>query len=243
MSFLKKLNFKNARKKEAPSAALTIADIREHIELLERKQLVWQKKVEAEEQTAKTLLVKKDRREIVGALMALKRKKILEKEVANTENIRYNLELQALTLENASASAQTVNAFRKGNKELKKAHSKLKVEDVDDVMADTQELMEESNMVSEALAQPLTGNTYVDEDELGAELDELEGEALDRYLLETEERIGKDEKAAKSAVASRSVPAKSLEERAVVNNNRATPEKEEDDEERELRELEESMAV
>lgn len=240
MQFLKKLNVKVSRNKTTPSPALTIADLREHIELLERKQQVWQKKADAEQQTAKKLLMKKDRR---GALMALKRKKILEKEIANTENVRYNLELQALTLENANASAQTVEAFRKGNSQLKKAHEKLKVEEVDDVMADTQELVEESNMISEALAQPLSGNTYLDEDELGAELDELEGEALDRYMLETEEKIGQEEKASANLSVPSTVKGKTVKE--TVSNHVEAPREEEnvDDEERELRELERSMAM
>ncbi|EME29229.1 magnesium transporter CorA-like family protein (MRS2-7) isoform 1 [Galdieria sulphuraria] len=242
MQFLRKLNVKVSRSKTPPTPAPTIADIREHIELLERKQQVWQKKVDAEQQKAKTLLMKKDRR---GALMALKRKKILEKEIANTENVRYNLELQALTLENANASAQTVDAFRKGNKQLRKAHEKLKVEEVDDVMADTQELVEESNMISEALAQPLSGNTYLDEDELGAELDELEGEALDRYMLETEEKIGQEERTTGNLRVPSAVKGKTVKE--TVSSRVEVPKEEEEeevnDEERELRELERSMAM
>lgn len=111
MGFFQKVKSTVARNKSnTPSPALTIADIRGHIELLERKQLLWQKKAEAEQQTAKKLLMKKDRRgendsfiystlcviiiNFLGALMALRRKKVLEKEIANTENVRYNLELQ-----------------------------------------------------------------------------------------------------------------------------------------------------
>ncbi|GJQ15683.1 hypothetical protein GpartN1_g7474.t1 [Galdieria partita] len=241
MQFLKKVALKVSKNETPPSPAPTIADIREHMELLERKQQVWQKKADAEEQKAKMLLMKKDRR---GALMALKRKKILEKEIANTESVRYNLEVQALTLENANASAQTVDAFRKGNKQLRKAHEKLKVEEVDDVMAETQELVEDSNMVSEALAQPLSGNTYLDEDELKAELDELEGEALDRYMLETEEKIGKEEKATERPSVPSTVKGKTVRE-TVSSHVEIPKEKEEDfnDEERELRELERSMAM
>jgi charged multivesicular body protein 4 len=174
--------------------------------------------------------------------MALKRKKLLEKEIANTENIRYNLELQALTLENANASAQTVDAFRRGNQQLRRAHDKLKVEEVDDVMADTQELVEESNMVSDALAQPLAGNAYVDEEELRAELDELEGEELDRYMLETEEKMEREEKANGNARVASSTHKETVRETA---SSRVELPKEEEinDEERELRELEQSMAV
>lgn len=126
---------------------------------------------------------------------------------------------------------------------MKKAHEKLKVEEVDDVMADTQELVEESNMISEALAQPLSGNTYLDEDELGAELDELEGEALDRYMLETEEKIGQEEKASANLSVPSTVKGKTVKE--TVSNHVEAPREEEnvDDEERELRELERSMAM
>jgi len=62
MQYINRIKVKFSQKKTSSSPAHTISDIREHIELLERKQQLQQAKVDAEVQKAKKLLMQKDRR-------------------------------------------------------------------------------------------------------------------------------------------------------------------------------------
>ena len=58
------------------------------------------------------------------------------------------------------------------------------VDDVADVMDDIQEGMDLANEVSEAISQPMGGAAYEDEDDLMAELDMMEEEAMAEQMLD-----------------------------------------------------------
>ena len=118
------------------------------------------------------------------AIAALKRKKRLEKQLQQIDNTLSTIEFQREAIENASTNIEAVKALDYGRKALSAAHKQLDVDDVNDLMDDISEEMQNANEISEALSG--MGGAFgddIDEDELNAELEELEQEDLDEQML------------------------------------------------------------
>merc|ERR1719414_135151 len=77
-------------------------------------------------------------------------------------------------------------------KALKAAHKNMNVDDVHDLMDDVAEQQEIANEISDAISAPVGFGNDVDEDDLMAELEELEQETLDEQLLDVGGPIGDD---------------------------------------------------
>ncbi|XP_014877538.1 charged multivesicular body protein 4b-like [Poecilia latipinna] len=71
-------------------------------------------------------------------------------------------------------------------KAMKAAHENMDIDKVDDLMADITEQQELAQEISDVISRPVGFGEDYDEDELMAELEELEQEELDKNLLEIE---------------------------------------------------------
>ncbi|CAL1607773.1 unnamed protein product [Knipowitschia caucasica] len=71
-------------------------------------------------------------------------------------------------------------------KALKEAHNSMNVDDVHDLMDDIAEQQELATEISTAISTPAGFGMDMDEDELLAELEELEQEDLDEKMLDVE---------------------------------------------------------
>jgi charged multivesicular body protein 4 len=67
---------------------------------------------------------------------------------------------------------------------LKNANKGLSVEDVDNMMDEIQDAKDVADEINEAIARPLANSYEYDDDELLAELEELEQEELDSKMLD-----------------------------------------------------------
>jgi len=92
------------------------------------------------------------------------------------------IETQVLTLENASVSIEAMKAMREGANSMKGIHNEMNIDQVDNTMEDIREQMDVANEISEAISQPI-GGEIMDDDDLLAELEQLEQEGLDEQLL------------------------------------------------------------
>ena len=117
-----------------------------------------------------------------GALFAMKRKKLYEKEMDKIQNVKMTLETQVINLESAAQNADTFKAMHSGTSAMKKIRNDVGIDKVDDMMDDIREEMEMANEISDAIAQPVDP-LVADEDELLAELEELEAEDVESELL------------------------------------------------------------
>ncbi|KAK2109854.1 Charged multivesicular body protein 4b [Saguinus oedipus] len=118
------------------------------------------------------------------ALQALKRKKRYEKQLAQIDGTLSTIEFQREALENANTNTEVLKNMGYAAKAMKAAHDNMDIDKVDELMqdiADQQELAEE---ISTAISKPVGFGEEFDEDELMAELEELEQEELDKNLLE-----------------------------------------------------------
>uniref|UniRef100_A0A8C6T866 Charged multivesicular body protein 4b n=1 Tax=Neogobius melanostomus TaxID=47308 RepID=A0A8C6T866_9GOBI len=136
-------------------------------------------KIEQELTTAKKYGTKNKR----AALLALKRKKRFEKQLEQIDGTLSTIEFQREALENANTNTEVLKNMGFAAKALKQAHNSMDVDDVHDLMDDIAEQQELANEISTAISTPAGFGMDMDEDELLAELEELEQEELDQNLL------------------------------------------------------------
>jgi len=120
---------------------------------------------------------------ILGALFALKRKKLYEAEIDKIANIKMTLETQVMNLESAAQNAETFKAMNAGKNAMSNIREDTNIDKVDDLMDEIQEEMQMADEISNALAQPVDP-LLADEDDLLAELQELEAEDVEEQLLQ-----------------------------------------------------------
>ncbi|KAJ7540946.1 hypothetical protein O6H91_10G037700 [Diphasiastrum complanatum] len=88
-----------------------------------------------------------------------------------------------IMLEGAKATTETVDALRSGANAMKAIHKATNIDDVDKTMDEINEQTENIKQIQEALSAPVGAAADFDEDELEAELEELEGAELEDQLL------------------------------------------------------------
>lgn len=138
---------------------------------------------------AKAKMAKKDKK---GALFAMKRKKMYEAEIEKIQNTKMTLETQVMALESATQNIETYTAMKSGTNAMKKIRQDVDIENVDDLMDDIKEEMEIAQEIGNAISQPADPLMYGDEDDLLAELGELEQEDLEEELLKKPEVVNDD---------------------------------------------------
>ena len=136
-------------------------------------------KVDALVLEAKTKMAAGDKK---GALFTEKRKKMYEGEIEKICNTKMTLETQVMNLESATGNKEAFMAMKTGTGAMKTIRQEMEIEKVDEMMDDIREEMEMANQISNAIAQPVDFMP-VDEDELWAELQELEMKDTESQLL------------------------------------------------------------
>lgn len=180
MSFLNKMFGGGKKGERAPTTGDAIQKLRETEEMLLKKQEFLEKKIEAEIRVARTNATKNKR----VALVALKKKKRLEKQLQQIDGTLTTIEMQREALEGANTNTAVLHTMGEAAKALKAAHKDMDVDQVHDMMDDIAEQQDVAREISEAITNPVAFGQDIDEDELEKELEELEQEDLDRELLE-----------------------------------------------------------
>ncbi|KAK6307812.1 charged multivesicular body protein 4c [Coregonus clupeaformis] len=183
---------------KGPSPQEAIQKLRDTEEMLAKKQDFLEKKIDQELITAKKNGTKNKR----AALQALKRKKRYEKQLTQIDGTLSTIEFQREALENANTNTEVLKNMGFAAKAMKAAHENMDIDKVDDLMQDITEQQELAQEISDAISKPVGFGEEFDEDELLAELDELEQEELDKNLLE----IGGTEDVSLPNVPSTSLP-------------------------------------
>merc|ERR1719337_206742 len=161
--------------------------LKDTLSMLEKRETLLHKKMAAELSKAKEFNRLKNKR---AALQCLKKKKLYEQQVENLQNHQLKLEEQVITLEGSKTTAETFTALKSGAGAMKQLHRDTNIDEVDKVMDDINEQSEKMRQVQEALGQPVGYSADLDEDELDAELAELEAEDLEAELALEEDAAG-----------------------------------------------------
>lgn len=165
----------------AGSTLSTLDKLNETLEMLEKKEQVLLKKAASEVERAKEFTRAKNKR---AAIQCLKRKRLYEQQVEQLGNFQLRIHDQMIMLEGAKATTETVDALRSGAKAMKAMQKATNIDDVDKTMDEINEQTDNLRQIQEALATPLGAAADFDEDELEAELEELEGAELEEELLQ-----------------------------------------------------------
>lgn len=172
------MNLWGKKAKPAPTLGESIQQLREANEILEKREQHLQKQMATALAEAKKKSKAKDKR---GALFHLKRKKMYEKQIDQIYGKKTNIEIQIMTLEAAAGNTEVLAAMRKGADALKRTVKDTDVDKVADVMDDINESMALADELGEAMSQSI--GPAIDEDELNAELEEMENELTDQEML------------------------------------------------------------
>ncbi|XP_035840487.1 vacuolar protein sorting-associated protein 32 homolog 2 isoform X1 [Helianthus annuus] len=176
--------------KQEANAVTTLDKLNETLEMLEKKEKVLLKKASAEVEKAKEYTKAHNKRGSYSllytqtAIQCLKRKKLYEQQVEQLGNFQLRIHDQMIMLEGAKATTETVDALRTGAAAMKAMQKATNIDDVDKTMDEINEQTENMKQIQEALATPLGAAADFDEDELEAELEELEGAELEEQLLQ-----------------------------------------------------------
>lgn len=141
------------------------------IELLEKREQVLEKKIEAEVARAKEFLGKNNK---AMAMQCMKRKKMYEDQILKLQAQKDNMETMRFTLQEQAMNREVLEAQRRAGQQLNQLNAGMNADRVEDDMDDIRDAMDQANDVTNALTQSLDQNV-VDEDDLMAELDELAG--------------------------------------------------------------------
>ncbi|EYU27236.1 hypothetical protein MIMGU_mgv1a019968mg [Erythranthe guttata] len=158
-------------KQEEANALATLDKLNETLEMLEKKEGVLQKKASAELDKAKEHTKAKNKR---AAIQCLKKKKLYEEQIGQLANFQ----------QGAKATTETVDALRSAAAAMKAMQKATNIDDVDKTMDEINEQTENMKQIQEALSTPIGAAADFDEDELEAELEELEGAELEEQLLQ-----------------------------------------------------------
>lgn len=173
--------FGGGKNNKAPTTGEAIQKLRDTEEMLIKKQDFLEKKIEDEIKTAKQNGTKNKR----VALGALKRKKRYEKQLQQIDGTLSTIEMQREALESANTNTNVLKTMNDAATALKGAHQHMDVDKVHDMMDDIADQQDVAREISDAISNPVAFGQDVDEDELLAELEELEQEELDERLLDT----------------------------------------------------------
>ncbi|KAI0268352.1 vacuolar-sorting protein SNF7 [Gloeopeniophorella convolvens] len=173
------MSYFTGRRDAKQSARDAIVSLREQLMMIEKKEEHTQRQIELETATARANAVTNKQ----AAMNALRRKKLREADLDKLAGSRLQLEVQVNTLESANINANTLEVMRKGATALKDIHNGLSLDKVDATMNSINEQREIANEISEMISNPLNAGVDLDEDDLKAQLAELEQEDLNERLM------------------------------------------------------------
>jgi len=216
----------------APDNKAAITKVRDTLETIGKRKDHLMRKVDGEVKNAKQFSAQGKKRE---ALQCIKRKKMFEKQLEQLGNTEITLETQMLTLESMNMNQEALAAQRLAAKTMQNQMTNMGgVDAVEETMDQVEDGLADANEIADALGRSVAMPGMEDEDELLAELEGLEQDELADDLGHV--NLGAADVATEQVVmpsAPVSLPAAPTK-----------PVKQQmTDEERELAELESSMAM
>ncbi|KAI9367015.1 Snf7-domain-containing protein [Aspergillus egyptiacus] len=211
------------KRKDAPKEA--ILALRGQLDMLQKRERHLENQMAEQEAVAKKNVTTNKN----AAKAALRRKKVHEKNLEQTQAQIAQLEQQIYAIEAANINHETLAAMKQAGAAMEKIHNGMTIEKVDETM----DKLREQQQLSDEIATAITSNPLgeqPDEDELEEELEGLEQETMDERMLHTGTVPVADQLNRLPAPAS-AEPAKSKKQT------------EEEDEEAELEKLRAEMAM
>jgi len=158
----------SAGKSSGPAQALQ--NVKKQIDVLEKRIEFLEKKQLGHLQDAKRASQAKNK---TKAMQALKRKKMVEQEINKLRGAVMNLEQQSMMVESASTTKDIIEGMKAGKEAASSIMKQVDLDSVADLQDDIAEQFQTQTEIDDILGNPL-GGSFEDDDDLLAELDELE---------------------------------------------------------------------
>ena len=117
------------------------------------------------------------------ALRLLKKKKLQDKLLEQTDNQLDNIEQMVNNIETKQMEIQVMNGLDQGNEALKELHKIMSLDDVERIMGDTEDAIEYQNEIDDILSGGLSVDE-TNEDDLLTELQDILGDDISDQLPE-----------------------------------------------------------
>jgi len=218
-----------------PNTKDAITKLKDTMETIEKREQHIQRKITKENEDAVAFSKANKKRE---ALQCIKRKKMYEKQLEQMSNVKMNMEQQQLALENVNIQREILEAQSEAANTMSAVTKQMGgVDKVDEVMDAVEDQMQDAEEINEALGRQIAmPGLDADDEDLLAELEGLEQESLADELGNVQLDSGQGE-AALDASAFASAPV------SFPSAGTSAPKKAMTEDERELAELEASMAM
>jgi len=173
-----------------------------------------------------------------------------EKQIDQIYGKKTNIDLQIMALEAAGTNKDVLQAMQGGARALQSAMAETNVDKVDEVMEEIQEAMGLQNELDEALSQSI--GPPMDEDELAAELAEMDEEMKDEATLSeptviaspvTQVPVDNDEKVLQDYMSKPNIVKIPQKNQTILNNNNNVPNGMRSKIDKELADLEVAMGM
>lgn len=178
MSFFRGLMGGKKCRERGPTTQDAISRLKETVNLLEKKTTHIEEKVKQEIRTAKENGLKNKR----NALVALKRKRRLEKQLLQIDGTISTLEFQMDALESANTNVEVLGSMKFASDALKDAQ--IDPDDAHDMIDEIAEQKEIQDEINEVFSSFASSTSDYDDDGLLAELEELEREDVENKYPE-----------------------------------------------------------
>jgi lipopolysaccharide export LptBFGC system permease protein LptF len=155
--------------------------LQEKIEQIEKRMSLLEKR--SAEEVAKARELNRAGKK-AQALLALKRKKMMEGQLVDLTNHLLRLEDQKYVLEGQSTTVEQVGALAASHAVIKANQKRVNADAVERLMEDISETTDAFRQAQEALATPSGAMADMDESELLSELEGYDAEDLDAQLLQ-----------------------------------------------------------
>ncbi|KAF5016054.1 hypothetical protein F66182_12394 [Fusarium sp. NRRL 66182] len=220
------------KRRDAPKEA--ILGLREQLDMLQKREKHLENQIAEQEAIArKNVTTNKN-----AAKAALRRKKLHEKNLEQTQNQVMQLEQQVYSIETANINQETLYAMDNAGNAMKRMHAGLTMEKVDSMMDKLREQQALADDIAAVITAPPLGDA-IDEAALEDELANLEQETIDERMLKTG-TVPVADQLNRLPVAGNGEPARLT---MAVIKGKAKQTEEEEDEEAELEKLRAEMAM
>ena len=162
-------------KKEQPNPQDAIKNINDQIENIDAREKLLEKKMQTLTQEALKLNKEKNKR---AAVLALKKKKMIEGEYNKISGMKLMLEQQKVQIEATINDVDIFTALKKGNDAIKEIGKQVNIEKFEDLKDDLQE----QNDTAEEIANFFGEFAKEGEEDLLEELEQLESQNIEEQL-------------------------------------------------------------
>lgn len=166
------------KRKDAPKNAILM--LRQQLDMLQKRERHLESQMAEQDAAARKHLATNK----PAAKAALRRKKVHEKSLEQTNAQIAQVEQQIYSIEAANINQETLNAMKNAGAAMKQIHGGLTIDKVDATMDE----LREQHALGEEIANAITGTQIgepIDEADLEDELENMEQEAMDERMLKT----------------------------------------------------------